>query len=581
MRRWIRQGAVVAALGLLAGSCSGGDNVDATQPAPSTTTATTAATTTTTTTAPPPPPVTVGARFDVTDFGAIADGRSDNTGAFQAAVDAAAENGGTVVVPPDGGQGGYVLNGTVSLPSGVALVGSPAGPTIDPSGPYPWPDTDLVGVKILIRPIDNDQPAFRLGTGTTVRGLWLSYDQQPLPSDAEISAIDGEYGYRSFENARTFFVDEYVAVMAPTFFIERGDHVTIADVVADRYYDFLYMQTGGPLRVDGVSLYGYNKGFVVEDSDVRNIFTNIDFRPAVGPMVPGPDGDGNTWSWVFGAIASRHDNVGFHLARSSAFVLESVSFEGMHTGVRMGSSFDFPVVNPDTDTVFSSPSGQGAWGQIGNVAMRDVAIGFHLVGPSTQPIQMNNVSVDLGISDGTGFEAISGTGDYLQVSAQAMIRVEATYAAVNNGDPAQVPGILATNLSVSGLASPGRYAEAAADAGDINGRIFLINGDLGMQILGFAVGHPYDESTTVAGGSDAGDVTIHIRAYLASGRPESDKLVDQAGVEVLTPDILIVERPVIVPPPPSPSPTPTTSTSAAPTDTTAPVEPPPTTTPGG
>ncbi len=583
MRRLIRYQVVVVCIVLVVAGCSGGDNFPDPLAAVSSSTTTTSAAPVTTIAGrpPPPPPLIIGPSFEVTDFGAIADGRTDNTGAFQTAIDAAAEQGGTVVVPADGSQGGYVLNGTVSLPSGVALVVSTAGLTIDPVGPHPWPGTDLPGVKLLIRPTDNDQPAFRLAGGTTVRGFWLSYDQQPLPSDAEISAIDGEYGYRSFESARTFFVDEHVPVMAPTFFIDRGDHVTIADIIADRYYDFLYMRTGGPLRVDNATLYGYNKGFVIEDSDVRNVFTNVDFRPAVGPIVPGPDGQADTWSWVFGAVASNPDNVGFHLARSAGFVLDSASFEGVHTAVRIGASFDIPVINPETDTVFASPSGQGAWGQISNTAMRDVAVGFHLVGPSTHPIQMSNVSVALGVADGSSFEAITGTGDFDQVAAQAMMWVEPTYAAVNNGDPAQVPGILATNLSVSGSASPLRYAGAAATAADVNGRMFLVDGDLGMQIVGFSVGAPYDESTTIAGGPNAGEVVIHIRAYLASGRPESDKLVERTGVEVLTPDILIVERPVIIPPPaPAPPPLPT-PTLPPPPSTTLPVEPPPTTTPGG
>jgi Pectate lyase superfamily protein len=567
MRRWIGLGAVVASLAPVMVGCSGAEGVDTPTAAPATTaTAGTSSIAAVATTVPPPPPAALGTAFDVTAYGAVADGRSDSTDAFQAAVDDAAAEGGTVLVPPGDASGGYVLNGTVTVPSGVAIIGSPAGTSIDPVGPFTWPGTDVPGVKLLVRPVDADQPAFRLGSGTTVRGLWISYDQQPLPSDAELSAIDGDYAFRSFDNARAFFVDEHVTVMAPTFVIEEGDNVTIADLVADRYYDFLYLAGGGPLHVDNVTLYGYNKGFVVEDSDRRNVFTDIHFRPGVGPIVPGPD-EADRWSWVFGAIASRPDNLGFHLAASEGFVLDGVSFEGVHTAIRVGSSFDIPVVRPDDGEVFVSPSGEGAWGQISNVAMADVAVGFHLVGPSTSPIQMSNVAVSLGIDDGTDFTAISGTGDTAAVASQAMFLVEPTYATENNGEFAQPPGILATNLSVSGDSSPGRFAGAARTAGEINGRMFLVDGDLGMQILGFAVGPPYDESTTIAAGEGAGEAVIHIRAYLASGRPEADKIVDPSGVEILTPDVLIVERPVIVPPPAT---TTTTEAPDEPTGTTSP-----------
>ena len=508
----------------------------------------------------------LGATFDVTAYGAVADGQSDSTDAFQAAVDAAAAEGGTVLVPPGTASGGYVLNGTVTVPGGVAIVGSPAGVTIDPGGPYPWPGTDVPGAKLLVRPVDAGQPVFRLASGTTVRGLWISYDQQPLPSDAELSAVDGDYAFRSFGNARTFFIDEHVEVMAPTFVIEEGDNVTIADIVADRYYDFLYLSRGGPFRVDNITLYGYDKGFVVEDSDRRNVFTNIHFRPRWGRS--SPDRTRPTGGAGSSAPSPRvPDNVGFHLATSEGFVLDDVSFEGVHAAVRVGASLDVPVVNPDDGEVFVSPSGGGAWGQLSNVAMDDVAVGFQLVAPSENPIQMSNVAVSIGIDDGTDFAAVSGTGDIAAVASQAMFLVEPTYAAENNGELAQPPSILATNLSVGGASAPGRFAGAARTAADVNGRMFLVDGDLGMQILGFAVGVPYDESTTVAAGDGAGEAVIHIRAYMTLGRPEADKIVDPSGVEILTPDVLIVERPVIVPPPAT---TTTTEAPDEPTGTTSP-----------
>ncbi len=66
--------------------------------------------------------------FDITTFGAVPDGRTLNTAAIQKAVDAAAEAGGTVNVPP-----GVFLTGTVFLKSrvtldlapGAVLLGSP------------------------------------------------------------------------------------------------------------------------------------------------------------------------------------------------------------------------------------------------------------------------------------------------------------------------------------------------------------------------------------------------------------------------------------------------------------------------
>jgi hypothetical protein len=55
----------------------------------------------------------------VLDFGAKADGTSDATATFQAALDATAEKGGTVFVP----AGTYLIAGALSVPQGVTLKG--------------------------------------------------------------------------------------------------------------------------------------------------------------------------------------------------------------------------------------------------------------------------------------------------------------------------------------------------------------------------------------------------------------------------------------------------------------------------
>ncbi len=62
--------------------------------------------------------------IDIRDFGAKGDGKTDDTSAFQNALEKAGENGGVVSVPP----GQYRLNGIISIPEGVALEGSWPGP---------------------------------------------------------------------------------------------------------------------------------------------------------------------------------------------------------------------------------------------------------------------------------------------------------------------------------------------------------------------------------------------------------------------------------------------------------------------
>jgi len=67
---------------------------------------------------------TSASEFNVLDFGAKGDGKTDNTAAFQAAIEKAGETGGTVLVP----AGQFRFDGVLTLASGVTLKGIAEGP---------------------------------------------------------------------------------------------------------------------------------------------------------------------------------------------------------------------------------------------------------------------------------------------------------------------------------------------------------------------------------------------------------------------------------------------------------------------
>lgn len=61
------------------------------------------------------------ARWNVADMGTVADGATDNTAAFQKALDAAERAGGGIVEAP---AGRYRINGSLVVPRGVTLQGT-------------------------------------------------------------------------------------------------------------------------------------------------------------------------------------------------------------------------------------------------------------------------------------------------------------------------------------------------------------------------------------------------------------------------------------------------------------------------
>jgi hypothetical protein len=108
--------------------------------------------------------------FNAKDFGARGDGVADDTAALQAAIDAAAEKGGQVYLPP----GRYLVSGSLKVKQGVAVLGVAVAPLSNRA---------LTGTVICATGgRDNEEaPAlFELGDASAVQGLTVWYpDQKP------------------------------------------------------------------------------------------------------------------------------------------------------------------------------------------------------------------------------------------------------------------------------------------------------------------------------------------------------------------------------------------------------------------
>lgn len=125
--------------------------------------------------------------FNVRDFGAAGDGRTDDTAAFQKALDAAAAAGGGTVFAP---RGNYLFAGRLTVPNAVTLRGVwesvPAHNGIRDAG-LPKPTDDGTTFLVTADAGTEDAPAFlTLNVNSTLKGVVLYYpnqktDEVPVP----------------------------------------------------------------------------------------------------------------------------------------------------------------------------------------------------------------------------------------------------------------------------------------------------------------------------------------------------------------------------------------------------------------
>ena len=126
-----------------------------------------------------PAQAAVSDHFDVRRFGAVGDGQTDDTAAFQKALNAASEAGGGTVYAP---RGNYFFAGHLNIPNAVTLAGVwqsvPAHNGIRNRG-FPGPTDDGTTFLVTDGAGREDGPAFiTLNTNSTLKGVVLYYPQQ-------------------------------------------------------------------------------------------------------------------------------------------------------------------------------------------------------------------------------------------------------------------------------------------------------------------------------------------------------------------------------------------------------------------
>ena len=489
--------------------------------------------------------------YSVLDYGAKGDAVHDDAAAFQKALDAAGARGGTVIVPPVGPGKGYVITRTVNVPSSVTLMGSPAGLSNNAWAAFPLPDTIIKGAKIFARPTVSQynqpkkKPLFLLNGGCTVRGFWILYDRQPWPSDEEFQDPKSKFHYKSFEDARASYVKDHVRTYGPTFYAPNATaNIVLEDICCDRYYDFFFQARGGKTFINRICCYGYNRAFVFQECLDINRITQVHCVPNTGPSCPGMNAEGRTNSWIYGILTSQPDSIGIQMGRNDGYVFSDIFFFAVNTGIRIGASKEYPILDPvtgvkayyDPETKeqfgFQFPyDAQGAWGDINSFDVEACAIGIHFVWPSPLATKITGARISTGIDDGTNFQAVSGTGNLTGVGKQGAFVIEPSFSRQNNINI--IPTIMCSNSVISTYNDPMRMGPAGLNASGANGRLFLIDGDATMDFTSLLVNHPYNTETFSARGPHSKNVSIKVRGFIQTGTPYDDIQSDGASVKPL------------------------------------------------
>jgi hypothetical protein len=108
--------------------------------------------------------------LNVIEYGAKADAKTDNTGAFQKALDAVAQKGGIVFVP----AGTYRISGSLNVPQGVTL-----------RGVWEAPHFSEIGTGTVICATggagdENGPPLISLNQSSCIEGLTIFYPEQDV-----------------------------------------------------------------------------------------------------------------------------------------------------------------------------------------------------------------------------------------------------------------------------------------------------------------------------------------------------------------------------------------------------------------
>ncbi len=473
----------------------------------------------------------------VVDFGARGNGFTDDTVAFQRAIDSVANSSGCVWVPPCSAGSGYVLTSTVNLPYGVSLIGSPSG-FAAAAGIYRDNSfNNTGGSRILARPSADLKPLFQITALCTIRGLFIDYDRMPYPTDAEFTDPSSPFYYSSFEKARKMFFDDHLPKIGPTIYVVSGTRFIVEDVIASGFRDFIYCKSGGQSHIRRVHGWGYGTFIAVESAHDVMSFQGVHFIVNAGPRCVGPldpsaaqscakspsqERCRGNFTWIPGIVASNPNNVGIWMGRSDGYVTRDAFFFGLNTAMRFGYSQSVPMVDP-TKGVPAPPleNAHGPWGSVSDLMVDQSQIGLHFVWPNPLTNRFSNIQIHPSFADDRTFPASTGTGDLSKpVALETAVLVDFDHTKANNDNLPIV--LMLTNFYVASFADVPRFGPAASTLTSSNGRVFLFGGEVLVEVSQFGCNNVANASAMLYGATKGTQYSLRMRGVILNGQPIDD-----------------------------------------------------------
>ena len=271
---------------------------------------------------------TAPTEYNIRDFGAKGDGRTDDSTAVQSAIDEAYKAGGGIVFVP-GSVKGWALKKPILIRPNVTLKGIHAGPT--DAQFLAWhdagPTVQKAGLPTVpggLLVMQDKYPAVTLSHNSGIRGITFAYPDQVPYKALPIKVYPPAMQIKGYDNGSV------VLGIPRTHGIKAdgpisGRSVTIRDIGALNAYHILDMSGENPARyqvaqitVDGLWGYPLSVGVNIQNSLDTIMLHNIQFRPTFfGP--------------VCGEVSKT--SIGFALGKSDGCVISDILVFGLGIGI--------------------------------------------------------------------------------------------------------------------------------------------------------------------------------------------------------------------------------------------------------